>query len=182
MFTNMRWFSKLLLLFFIAGFISCHQKETKPGFRHGKEWVEHHFTADRYLGLVEVVDVKMVDVKEDNYMGGVFLNMKLNATIDVKKDYVISRMYVYNGLEVDEAWPENFEAQMAVAQTEEERERIRSNFENYTFSKGQHDITVYVEYSYIDDRWVVFSSSIDGFGHFFEDVDEQAGGPLIFPQ
>lgn len=156
---NNRVLLRLLLLFFIAGFAGC-QSGSKPGLRHGRQWIEQHFAKDIYKNLIEVVDVKLVDAVDENYLDGQYRNLKLQATIEVKEDYVVSRLFTYNSFEVSEQWPRNYEAQMAAAQSEGEKERIRNTFNSHAFSKGQHDITVYVEYILMDDSWMLFSSNI----------------------
>lgn len=154
-----RFFLPLLLFFMVAGFTGC-QSKSKPGLRDGRHWVEQHFSKEIYQGLVDVVDVDLLDAVEETYPDGQYRNLKLQATIDVKQDYVISRLFTFNSFEVSEQWPRNFEAQMGAAQSEEERERIRSTFNTYAFSKGHHEIAVDVEYIFMDDAWKVFSSNI----------------------
>lgn len=159
MFMNKRVSILFLIIVTVAGFAGC-QSGSAPGLRQGRSWIEQHFANDLYKGLVNVVDVELVDAVEENYEGGLYRNLKLLATIDVKEDYVVSRLFTYNSFEVSEQWPRNFEAQMAAAQSDEERERIKNTFDSHAFSKGQHEISVYVEYIFMEDDWKVFSSSI----------------------
>lgn len=149
-----------MFFFLVAGFAGCHSG-SKPGLRQGKQWIEQHFSNEIYQGLVNVVDVELVDAVEETYLDGQYRNLKLHATIDVGEDYVISRLFTFNSFEVREQWPVNFEAQMAAAQSEEEKQRIRNTFDAHAFSKGQHEITVYVEYILMDDTWTFFSSNIN---------------------
>lgn len=160
MYINKKIFLNFLLLFMFAGFAGC-QSGSEPGLRHGRHWLEQHFTNAVYKDLVEVVDVELVEAVEETYLEGQYLNMKLQATIDIKDDYVISRLYTYNSFEVSEQWSRNYEAQMTAAQSEAQKDRIRNTFDTRAFNKGSHEIMVYLEYILMDGTWKLFSSNID---------------------
>lgn len=148
----------LIALLMIVSFAGC--QSGKPGFDEGKLWVENHFNKENYNGLIEVLHIELIDIVEDTYNEGQYVNVKMGAQIDVKEDYLVSRMFIYDSFEVSEDWPESFKAQTASAATEEEKAIIKETFDTYTFSKGQHPITIYVEYAFIDQRWVITSANM----------------------
>lgn len=154
-------FSTVLILLLFAGaiFPSCNRRVKTPEVQMASHWVRQHFENEVYDNLVGVVDVELVNVVEDSHLESRFMNVILRATIDVKEDHMISRMFMFNRFEVNPQWPENYRAQMEAAETDQDRERIRQNFDMYTFSKGKHQVNVNVEFVFVDERWMLFAGN-----------------------
>lgn len=124
-----------------------------PTHRDLKMVMQDHFKREIYKDYVEVLNVEVLEGAEAEFMGGQYYDAEIKVRIKVKKAYVISKRYTATSFEVNEEWAERFEKELAASQTEEEREEVRTLFNNNTFSEGEHTITGILGFALLDGKW-----------------------------
>jgi hypothetical protein len=146
-------FAAVLLLY------SC-RSEMKPAERHGRLWVEHHFSQPEYKGLIQVADVELIEISDGSYLGAQFREVKMGVTINVSEDFMISKLFMNHKFQVNENWPLELAARLENATDQDEKDKILNDYKAFTFSRGEHMLQVKVDYALIEDRWVTFNANI----------------------
>lgn len=148
-----------VLLIFFLGFFGC-KSNNLPGEKEARIVIENHFQKEVYKGYVEVLDVEMLSSFEEEYMGGKYYDMQVEAKIIIKKGHVISKLYTINAFDVNEQWAENFENSMKLAESDEDKQNLIELFEVNTFSEGEHTILATLGYAYLNERWYLLNLSL----------------------
>lgn len=142
----------LVSTLFFSGLTACN-RDGGPGKRDVRLVLEDHFRREIYKGYVEVLDVKILEGQEAEYMGGKYYDMRVDIRIRVKKGHVISKRFTATSFEVNEEWPERMEKDLTAAQTDQEREDIKTLFNNNTFSEGTHEIEGLLGFALLEGKW-----------------------------
>ncbi len=145
------------VLFF--SFAAC-KSDGLPGRQDVKKVLEQHFNRAIYKDYVEVLDVRVVEKSQSNYMDGKYADLLIEARIKVKKGHVISKRYTATSFDVNEQWAENFESTLQAAESEEDRQNIINLFEANTFSEGEHTIEGTLTYALFEERWHLLSTTL----------------------
>jgi hypothetical protein len=151
----------LIVLFGISflGFFAC-KSDNLPGEKEAFLILEEHFRKEIYKGYVEVLDVKMLSSLQDEYMGGKYYDMQVEAQILVKKGHVISKLYTISSFDVNEQWAEDLENSLKAAESAEDKKNLIELFEANTFSEGEHTIMATFGYALLDERWHLLNLSM----------------------
>ncbi len=156
------WFFKnvwifVFLLFVISG---CRQHDDLPVW-DGKQRIKNHFNHEKYHGLVEVSKVRFLDNQLDSLYGSEFMDMLYEVTLDVKESYVVSRLFLPGGFDVNTSWSETRMARLNEATDDETKQQIVDLYNYRTFTAGKHQFKSLVTYGKINDQWVFVEMSMD---------------------
>ncbi|MDX9941887.1 MAG: hypothetical protein RBS53_06660 [Bacteroidales bacterium] len=142
--------------FLFSGLTAC-KSDNHPGKKDLRLVLEDHFNRPIYKGYVEVLDVKVLEDGEAEYMGGQYYDVRISARIRVKKGFVVSKRFTATTFEVNEEWPGRYQKDLAEAKTEEEREEIDKLFNANTFSEGEHEIEGMLGFALLEGKWHLLS-------------------------
>jgi hypothetical protein len=124
-----------------------------PGEKEARLVLKDHFSKETYKGYIELKGVEVVKSAEVEHLGGRYLDMLVEATIDVKKDYVVSKVFTVNAFGVSEEVTKNLESALAAAQTAEEKEEILRMVEANSFSQGENIISGTLGFAWFEGSW-----------------------------
>lgn len=148
-------FPSNVLLALVALFITLQgcKTETLPGEREARLVLQDHFSKDFYKGFIQLKDVEVIKGAEVEHLGGRYFDMLIEATIEVKEGYVVSKVFTVNAFGVSEMGAKRLEAELAAAQTPEEKEEILKIVETNTFKKGDNVITGTLGFAWFEGSW-----------------------------
>ncbi len=149
-----------IVLFLLVSVSGCRPHDDLP-VRHGKQQIVNHFKHEKYQGLVELVDVRFMDHQLDSLYGSEFMDMLYEVTLDVKESYVVSRLFLPGGFDVNTSWSETRMARLNEATDDETKQQIVDLYNYRTFTAGKHQFKSLVTYGKINDQWAFVEMSMD---------------------
>ncbi len=146
-------------LSFIA---SCSRNDGLP-VENARERIANHFEREKYNGIVELKDISFVDNRLDNFHGSQYMDMLFEVTIEVKKEYVMSRLFMlHSGFDVNHNWPHVRQQRIDRATDEESRRQIIDFYDERAFPAGTYTIKSLVTYGKLsEDQWLFIELSMD---------------------
>jgi len=152
-----------LIIIGLSVIVSCSRNDNLRD-RTAIAYITDHFNHSHYDEHLTMLDVKIVDerVIHERMFDMEIHTLMLQATIDVKENYVLSKMKYGNFLEINRSWSEEAKMRINEADSEEAVERVRENYSEYAFEKGVQTINVKLRLTWneTEGRWMVLSMYI----------------------
>ena len=154
------------LCLFIAGLsviVSCSRNDNLRDST-AIAYITNHFNHSHYEEHLTMLGVKIVDerVIHERVFDMEIHTLMLQVTVDIKENYVVSKMKYGNFLEINRSWSEEAKMRINEADSEEAVERVRENYSEYAFEKGVQTINVKLRLTWneTEGRWMVLSMYI----------------------
>ena len=124
-----------------------------PGEKEARLVLKNHFSKEMYKGIINLKEVEVIKSAEVEHMGGKYFDMLIEATIDVQKDYVVSKVFTVNAFGVSEEAASKLETALASAQNPEEKEEILRMVEANSFKSGDNVIVGTLGFAWFEGSW-----------------------------
>lgn len=124
-----------------------------PGEKEARLVLQDHFSKEIYKGIINLKEVEVIKGAEVEHMGGKYFDMLIEATIEVKEDYVVSKVFTVNAFGVSEEAASNLNIALAAAQTPEEKEEILRMVEANSFKSGDNVIAGTLGFAWFEGSW-----------------------------
>jgi len=144
-------------LFGISFLIQGCKSDNLPGEEEAILVLQEHFNKDVYKGLINLVDVKVVRGTEAEHLGGRYYDMIIETTIEIEKDYLVSKVFAVNAFGVSEGVAVQLETALTLAQSEQEKEEIKKMLDANFFRKGENSIEGTLGFVWYEGNWRVLN-------------------------
>ncbi len=160
---KLRFISFRLFLPLLAGLLlaACASEPPLP-IAHAKEQIENHLHSERYRGILQLDEIEFVDNRLDRFQDNEYMDMLFHVRFRVKEDWVMSRIFMPYGFDINRELPLMMQANLDGAPDEETRESLMEFYRQRAFPAGEHKVKSLVTYGRLENRWVFVEMSMDG--------------------
>ena len=153
-------FKILCLIIGLAIIASCSREDSLRD-RTAIDYITNHFNHSHYKDYLTLMNVEVVDerVIHEKVFDMELHTLTLIATVDINESYVVSNIKYGKFLEIDRSWAEEAQMRINEAESDEQIEKIRETYLQYTFEKGVQGIKIRLRLTWneTEGRWMVLS-------------------------